>query len=118
VAGLFARPLLPAGHDLGAHELAARACALAGRRPPALRASARAAATAAVWTEWVLGTMGLETPSPSLPALLLCEARATGVGEAQRALGVLPRPLEETLRDAMEWYRALGYMDESSPSAR
>jgi hypothetical protein len=52
--------------------------------------------------------MGMPAPFPSLPALLLCEARATGIAEQQRALGVLPRPLEETLRDAIAWYRQLG----------
>lgn len=108
--GLFARPLLLSGHDVGADALSARACALVGRRPPVLRASARVTAAAAYGTEWLLSAAGLPAPFPSLPALLLCEARATGVGESQRALGVLPRPLDETLRDSIAWYRRIGYL--------
>jgi dihydroflavonol-4-reductase len=109
-ANLFARPLLLAGHDIRADHLSARACQLAGRRPPILRASTRATATAFYWTEWFFEAMGRRAPFPSLPALLLCEARATGIGDAQRTLGVLPRPLEETLVDSIEWYRQLGYL--------
>lgn len=108
--GLFARPLLLSGHDIGADALSARACALVGRRPPVFRASARVTAAAAYGTEWLLSAAGLPAPFPSLPALLLCEARATGVGAWQRALGVLPRPLDETLRDAIAWYRRIGYL--------
>lgn len=108
-AGLFARPFLLSGHDIGADALSARACALVGRRPPILRASTRMTATAAYCTEWLFGSMALPAPFPSLPALLLCEARATGIGEAQRALGVMPRPLHETLLDAIAWYRRIGY---------
>jgi dihydroflavonol-4-reductase len=109
-AELYGQPILLAGHDIRADHLSARACQLAGRRPPILRASTRAAATAFYWTEWFFEAMGRRAPFPSLPALLLCEARATGIGDAQRALGVMPRPLDETLRDAIEWYWQLGYL--------
>jgi len=30
-------------------------------------------------------------------------------GPVQRAVGVVPRALEETLRDAIAWYRGIGY---------
>jgi dihydroflavonol-4-reductase len=108
-AGLFQTPLLIGGHDIRADELTARACALAGKRPPLLLSSARATATAAYWTEWMFSALRQPAPFPSLPALLLCEARATGLGEEQRALGVLPRSLDETLSDAIAWYQAIGY---------
>lgn len=109
-AELFGQPILLAGHDIRADHLSARACQLAGKRPPLFRASTRATATAFYWTELLFEAMGRRAPFPSLPALLLCEARATGLGDAQRALGVLPRPLDETLRDAIEWYWQLGYL--------
>ncbi|MEP7120790.1 MAG: NAD-dependent epimerase/dehydratase family protein [Byssovorax sp.] len=109
-AEVFGTPLLFGGHDIRADELAARACALVGRRPPLLRTSIRAAATAAYWTEWLFAATGRRAPIPSLPWLLACEVWATGVGEAQRALGAWPRPLEDTLRDSLAWYRRLGYL--------
>jgi dihydroflavonol-4-reductase len=109
-ARVFGKPLLFGGHDIRADELAARTCALVGRRPPRLRASIRAAATAAYWTEWLLAATGRRAPIPSLPWLLSCEVWGTGIGEAQRALGAWPRPLEDTLRDSLEWYRRLGYL--------
>ena len=109
-AGVFGKPLLFGGHDIRADELAARACALVGRRPPRLRASIRAAATAAYWTERLFAATGRRAPMPSLPLLLSCEVWGTGMGEAQRPLGAWPRPLEDTLRDSLEWYRRLGYL--------
>ena len=104
-AGLFGAPLLMAGHDVRADALSARACSIAGVRPPRLRGSARAAATLAYWAERAFTLTGRRAPFPSLPALLLCEARAMGLGTEQRALGALPRPLDETLSDSIAWYR-------------
>jgi len=106
---LWASPTLLGGHDIRADELSARACALAGKRPPRFKVSARATATAAYWAEWCFAVMGQRAPMPSLPALLLCEAWATGQGEAHR-LGMRPRPLDETLRDSIAWYQRIGYL--------
>ena len=89
--------------DLG--ELVLRICELACVPAPLLPASARLAAWALVWAEAAWAVAGRTSPLPALPLLLLCEGYPMGPGAAQRELGLLPRPLDRTLADAIAWYR-------------
>jgi hypothetical protein len=45
---------------------------------------------------------------PALGSLLVLDGYPLQPGPEQRALGVLPRPLDDTLRDAIAWYRSIG----------
>ncbi|MDC3958375.1 NAD-dependent epimerase/dehydratase family protein [Polyangium jinanense] len=105
-AEAFGTPIPITGHDVSTDVLAARICELAGVRPPLLRASARLSATGAFWMEAALSLGGRPSPLPSLALLLVLDAYAMGppMGTTRFAAGV--RPLDETLRDAIAWYRA------------
>jgi len=104
-AEVFGSPIPITGHDIPADVLAARICELAGVRSPPLRASARLAATGAFWMEAALSLGGRPSPLPSLALLLVLDAYAMGPPIAAMRLGEGVRPLDETLRDAIAWYR-------------
>jgi nucleoside-diphosphate-sugar epimerase len=46
---------------------------------------------------------------PSIGPLLVLDGYVMTPSVEQRALGIVPRPLDDTLRDAIDWYRGLGY---------
>ena len=105
----FGRPIALSGHDIELASLVREICRLAGRRPPEIRTSSRLAAVGAYWTDVMFGAFGQSSPVPSLPFLLLCECRAMSPSPVQQKLDHQPRPLETTLKDALGWYRQVGY---------
>lgn len=104
----FGRRHLLVGRRLEAAELARAACALTGARPPVLRAPAAWTIGPAWWLEAVLALWGRTSPSPALIPLLVAAQGALPERGDEEALEIEPRPLEETLHDAVEWYRRTG----------
>jgi dihydroflavonol-4-reductase len=105
----FAVPILLAGHDSRTDVLAARVCHLAGAPAPRLQVSARLAAGGALWAEAAWAFFGHPSPLPAIGLLLILDSYPMQPSVEQRALGALPRPLDDTLRDSIAWYRRLGY---------
>lgn len=103
--GHFGTPIALAGHNLRVDDLADRICAIAGVRAPAFRTSARLAAATTVWAEAAWALVGRPSPFPALWSLLVLEGYAMEPSPRQLELGTEPRPLDETLRDAIAWYR-------------
>jgi nucleoside-diphosphate-sugar epimerase len=99
-----------AGHDVRVDDLAARACAIAGVRAPRLRASTRVGAALSYWAEAAFGLAGRRSPVPALPMLLVRYSYPMEPSAAQRQLGGSVRSLSATLRDAIAWYRDIGYV--------
>ena len=98
------------GHNITVAELAEMIAELGAVRPP-LRlpriANALPIGAAALYTmETAAASLGLSTP-PVLPALLTLAGAAQSISPAQRALGVTPRPLVETITDEIAWRRGL-----------
>jgi dihydroflavonol-4-reductase len=93
------------GHNLGADQLAARVCTLAKIPAPVLRVPLTPTIIGAMWLDATYATFGRESPHPALSLLLIAASEALEVGEAQRQLGAAPRDLDDTLRDAIAWYR-------------
>lgn len=120
--GHFSARLPLCGHNLRLCELTREACALAGVRPPPLFGSTRCAASLALWGEAGWGLLGLNSPVPSLPSLLARYSYPMTPGPAQQQLRIVPRPLGETLRDAINWYASVGYLEPAraldSPATR
>ncbi len=100
-------PIALSGHDIALDELARRLSELAGVRAP-VPADSRLAALFAFWTESALALAGRDAPDVLRAVPLIAECRAMGPGSEQLALGVAVRPLEDTLRDAVQWHRSLG----------
>jgi nucleoside-diphosphate-sugar epimerase len=102
-------PIPLAGHDTRTDLLAARVCQLAGVRPPRRRLPVRVAAGAMLAAEAGWALLGRPSPVPALGSLLLLEGYAMQPSAPQLAMAVLPRALDETLRDSIDWYRSIGY---------
>lgn len=104
-SGLIGTPVTLSGHDISVHELTDRICALAKvARPPRWRGLA-AGAMVLYSAETLLALIGQDSAYPSLPVLLTMASHACPVSASQRALGAQPRPLNDTLRDEISWYR-------------
>jgi len=64
---------------------------------------------ATYWSEIALGAIGRQPPLPTLAPMLTMLHDPFDTGRVQADVGIVPRPLSATLRDAIEWYRAIGY---------
>jgi nucleoside-diphosphate-sugar epimerase len=69
--GRFGRNLPLSGHNVRICDLTNDACAIAGIRPPSLVGSTRYGACLALWGDIGWGMLGLRSPVPSLPILLV-----------------------------------------------
>jgi dihydroflavonol-4-reductase len=105
----FGEPIPLCGHDVPLDELAARLCAAGGVRPPLWRLPLASSLAASWWTEALFALTGRPSPWPALGLMLVSESQPMKPGLVQRALGAAPRPLDETLRGAIAWYREIGY---------
>jgi nucleoside-diphosphate-sugar epimerase len=105
----FGAPIPLAGHNSRTDALATRVCNLAGVPAPRLHVSARLAAGAALWGEAAWAFVGRPSPLPTIVLLLILDGYPMRPSAEQRALGAMPRPLDETLRDSIAWYRHLGH---------
>jgi dihydroflavonol-4-reductase len=108
--GLGPRRFLATGHDLTSADLARLVGAAAGTRihpTPVPRPMARAAG----WVLDLVGTRTSTTPDGGSGAIdLLLEHPGTDSRLAQDQLGVVYRPLEDTLRDTVAWLREQGHL--------
>jgi dihydroflavonol-4-reductase len=105
----YGEPIPLSGHNLHADALFRRICELGGKPPPRIPGSARLGTLALLGAEATLAWLGKPLPLPAVSGLLVCDSLERPPGRAQRALGVHVRPLDETLRDSIAWYRARGY---------
>ena len=106
----FPFPQVPVfGHNVRADVLTRQICTLAHVAPPTLRAPLMFSLAGAYWSESAAALAGRKSPWPSLPILLTAAGRTMPPSPQQISLGVTPRPLEQTLRDAIQWYRQIGH---------
>jgi dihydroflavonol-4-reductase len=94
-----------AGHNIAVDELARRIASIAGVPAPLLSTDTRATVVAALWMENTLALTGGQPPDAWRAAPLIADAWPMEHGAEQRALGVRIRPLDDTLRDAVQWHR-------------
>lgn len=106
----FGRRIPLSGHDISMARLVTAACRMHGVAPPRLRGSTRLGAALTYLAEAAYGAAGRTSPVPALPLLLFRYGYPMEPGAEQRALGVVARPLSETLRDAIDWYASIGYV--------
>lgn len=102
---MYARPIAITGHNVPLSELVERICELGGAPVPLWQVDARAASLFALWAEAALACAGREIPMQLHAAPLIADALPMAISREQLALGIQPRPLGETLRDAVAWQR-------------
>lgn len=99
-------PIGLSGHNIALDELARRLSDIAGVRRP-LTAEPRLAAMVAFWAESALAVFGQGVPDALHAVPLIADGWASEPGAEQCALRVGIRPLDDTLRDAVQWHRSL-----------
>jgi hypothetical protein len=105
----YGEPILLSGHNISTEGLFTRICELGGVPRPRFYALPSAAVMSTFASEIALGVAGQRSPLPSLAAVLANANEWQSVGSAQLELGVAIRSLSQTLLDAIEWYREIGY---------
>ena len=98
------------GHAPSVAELAARIARAGGVSPPSAAPPLAPGAAALRWSEAALALFGAKSPWPSLPALLTLAGAGMAPLAGRIALGPAPRPLEDSVRDAVAWRRAAGFV--------
>ncbi len=102
-------PIALCGHNLSLQQLGRQVASLAGRPAPQLQVSTTASAWLSSAAQLSCELAGVATPFSALAMILLCESGPLSMTGAQRAIGVVPRPLANSLADAYDWYCRIGY---------
>ncbi len=92
-------------------EILTQLAAITGRRPPKIRLPHNLVLPIAYISEAWARTVGGKEPRVSLVGVRLAKKRMFfSTEKARHALGFQPRPIEEALRDAVDWFRENGYL--------
>ncbi len=105
----YGQTLQLTGHNTSIDEMLSEIETISGAPAPRLRYPAALGVLPSYWAELMWATVGRPSPLPSLLPTLICEQGWMKTGDLQQALGIVPRPLNETLRDTVRWYQELGY---------
>ncbi len=108
---LWGETLLVSGHNATLDTIVARVSELAGVPGPRFSVPASVTMAGALALRAGSGVFGRASAQWLLGALLLRASTACPTGDRQREMGIYPRPLSQTLADAVDWYRELGPHD-------
>ena len=108
--GYSGSELTVSGHNTTVDGLFALVCESAGAARPMFKAPAALGILPSIWLEAAWSAAGRESPLPSILPILICEQEWLEPDAAQRELGGAPRPLADTVKDALAWYRRIGYV--------
>lgn len=97
------------GHNVSVHQALTLAAVLAGVRPPRRPVSLKLI-DALVRLGEAAGRLPLFPPLPLEHAKTMRQWQPLNTEKAQNELGLRPRPLEETIRDSLTWFRTHGYI--------
>jgi dihydroflavonol-4-reductase len=108
-AECYGEPLQMSGHDISTEELYTQICELGGVRCPRISTATTVAIASAYTMELMLGMVGEKTRLPAGGMMMATLFDYIVSGNELQKLGITPRPLSETLVDAIKWYRQVGY---------
>ncbi len=105
----YGEPIVLSGHNITSDELFSWICQIGEAQPPRIFVPASLSVFGSYVVELAFTSLGQPSPIPSLAVALLCEHQWLSPSTAQCELGVFPQSLSGTLRDAIAWYRQIGY---------
>ena len=108
-AEIYGEPIQMGAFDISTDELYSLICKLGGSPPPRLSTAAPFALAGAYAMELLLGTIGEKTRLPAGGMMMASLFDHIVHGTELQDLGIVPRPLSETILDAIKWYRHIGY---------
>jgi len=108
-AEYYGKPILMSGHNISTDGLYSMICELGSVPRPRISTAAPLAVAGAYAMELMLGAIGETTLLPAGGMMMAAMFDYMTVGRDLPDLGVTPRPLSETIVDAIKWYRQIGY---------
>jgi dihydroflavonol-4-reductase len=105
----YGEPILLGAHDILTNDLYSLICEIGGVSPPRVSIPPNFAIAGAYLMELTFGVMGRKPLLPSGGMMMATTFDYLDRTEALRELGITPRPLSETIADAITWYREIGY---------
>ena len=102
-------PIQMSGHAISTKELYTLICKLGGVSQPEISTAVPLALTGAYTMELALGMVGEKTRLPVGGMMMATMFDYMVSGTNMEELGITPRPLSETIVDAIEWYRQIDY---------
>ena len=108
-AEYYGQPIQMSGHDISTEELYSLICRLGGVPNPVISTPTTVAVAGAYAMELMLSAIGEKTLLPAGGMMMATLFDYMIAGNELQQLGITPRPLTETLVDAIRWYRYIGY---------
>lgn len=105
----YGEPIQMSGHNISTKELYSLICEIAGVSPPRFTMATGLAIAGAYVGELILGSIGEKTILPAGGMLISASFDYMSSCQQLQELGVTPRPTSETITDAINWYRQIGY---------
>lgn len=105
----YGDPIPLTGHNISVEMLFSWICEIGDILPPRTYIPAGLAVAGSYCAELALSLLGQSTPLPSVFLMLASAFECPAPDRRQLELGLALRPLYETLLDAIEWYRLIGY---------
>ena len=109
MAEKFGEPIPLSGQNISVDMLCSWICEIGRVPPPRTRIPSSLAVAGSYAAELALAIIGQDTPLPSIFLMLADAIDCPAADRRQLDLGIAPRPLYETLLDAIDWYRSIGY---------
>ena len=105
---IYGQPTLLSGRNISVQTLYSWICEIGGVEPPSIALPSVPGSFSAYLAELLLSFGGIETPI-AIPAMLVSSHEWQPPCKAFLNLKIVTRPVFETLRDSVEWYRTIGY---------
>jgi len=105
----YGEPLLMTGHAISTRDFYSLVCQIGGVAPPRIASSATLAMAGSYLVELAYSMLGQQTPIISAGMMMATAIDYLQPGSALNDFGITPRPLADTIRDAVKWYRMIGY---------
>jgi len=108
-AEYYGKPIQMSSHNISTEELYSLICELGGVPRPMITTAPALAVAGAYAMELMLGAIGETTLLPTGGMMMAALFDYMAVAKELQELGITPRPLSETIVDAIKWYRQIGY---------
>jgi dihydroflavonol-4-reductase len=105
----YGEPLLVSGHNIWTRDLYELTCQMGGVAAPRFATATDLAILGSYSAEVMFSMLGQQTPIISAGMMMATAFDQFHPHMRTAGLAITPRPLTETIADAIRWYRAIGY---------